>query len=325
MIQSDLVFLDIETLPTIDPAIIAAVEADVSPPGSMKKPETIAAWHENEGAEARREAVRKTSLDGGTGRLGALSWAWADGPIVGAHTALDGSHSVDQERKLLSGFFAELECFHAEHRVPPTLVGHNICGFDVRWLWKRSIVLGIRPPHWWPVDARPWDHSRVQDTMILWEGTKGRISQDRLARTLGLGGKGAIDGSKVADAWEEGRHEEIREYCVDDVRTVRRIWCRIVGEDAPVEEDEVVEEASVVQVEVEVPVEVVVSPAPAGEIGFDLAVPEDADDEEIVAAMKGALEKLVEETPVRRVAPAVQRPKVVPAFLREDFPEEELA
>ena len=314
MIQSDLVFLDIETLPTIDPDLIAAVEADVSPPGSMKKPETIAAWHENEGVEAKREAVRKTSLDGGTGRLAALSWAWADGTILGAHTALDGSHSIEQERRLLTGFFAELEDFHRDHRVPPTLVGHNIAQFDIRWLWKRSIVLGIRPPHWWPVDARPWDRERVQDTMLLWEGAKGRISQDRLARTLGLAGKGAIDGSQVADAWDEGRHEEIREYCVDDVRTVRKVWCRIVGEDAP-EEEEVVEETAVVEAKVEVPV-AVVQPSPSGvEVPVEIVVTEPV------------AEAVVEATAVTGVfagkTPLPGRSKFVPGFLRESVAERE--
>lgn len=301
-IAPDILFFDIETLPTIDPDLIAAIEADVSPPGSMKKPETIATWWENEGVDAKREAVRKTSLDGGTGRLAALSWVWSDGTIMGAHTALDGAHSVDQERRLILGFFAELERFHGENRVPPTLVGHNICGFDVRWLWKRSIVLGIRPPHWWPVDARPWDANRVQDTMVMWEGAKGRISQDRLARTLGLAGKGAIDGSKVADAWDEGRFEEIREYCVDDVRTVRKVWCRIVGEDAPVEEDEVVEEtAAVVEAEVEVPVRIMeagIIPAPALE-------PEPV------------VEPVAEKPPRRK--------QVIPVFLRDVIREEELA
>lgn len=243
MIAPDICFLDTETLPTIDPDLIAAIESEVSPPGSMKKAETIENWWATEGVEARREAVRRTSLDGGTGRLGALAWGWSDQPIVSAHTAVDGEWSIDRERELLRGFFAELDDFRAENRVPPTLVGHNVSGFDIRWLWKRSIVLGIRPPAWWPVDARPWDADRVQDTMLMWEGSKGRISQDRLARTLGIRGKGAIDGSQVADRWDAGEHEEIRLYCADDVRTVREIWCRIAGEDAPAEEiDEVVQQ-----------------------------------------------------------------------------------
>lgn len=242
MISSNLLFFDAETLPTIDPDLVAAIEAEVSPPGSMKKPETIQAWWENEGVEARREAVRRTSLDGGTGRLAALAWGWSDQPIVSAHTALDGEWSIDRERQILSGFFAELDTFKAENRVAPTLVGHNVSGFDIRWLWKRAICLGIRPPVWWPIDARPWDQDRVQDTMVMWCGSKDRISQDRLARTLEIRGKGAIDGSQVADRWDAGEHEAIRLYCADDVACVRKIWCRIAGEDAPVElEEEIVQ------------------------------------------------------------------------------------
>ena len=234
MIPASHLFFDIETLPTDRADLIADISASVTPPGSMKKAETIAAWEVEQKPAAVLEAIAKTSLDGGTGRLASIAWTWGDDPDVVAGTSADpDGYDEATERSLIQGFFAEADARAREMGTPPTLVGHNVAGFDIRWLWKRSIVLGVRIPHWWPIAARPWDADAVQDTMVMWEGARGWISQDRLARTLGLRGKGAVDGSQVAAMWAAGRFEEIREYNADDVQTARSIWCRITGEDDP--------------------------------------------------------------------------------------------
>lgn len=224
------IFFDIETLPTERPDLIAAIAEGVRPPAAMKKADTILRWEIEEKPTAVADAIAKTSFDGGTGRIAAIGWAIGDTEeVAGASVDEHGTHTEAAERMLLQGFFAECDAVRREHGVPPILIGHNVTGFDIRWLWKRAIVLGIRPPYWWPVDAKPWDAERVVDTMELWEGRGGRIGLDRLARILGLGGKGGIDGSMVAGMWREGRYEEVREYCADDVALVRDVWRRITG------------------------------------------------------------------------------------------------
>jgi len=67
--------------------------------------------------------------------------------------------------------------------------------------------------------------------MTAWAGAKGTISQDNLAKALGLSGKGDFDGSMVAEAWANGEHERIAYYCLSDVETVRAIYRRfqVVG------------------------------------------------------------------------------------------------
>ncbi|WP_246332883.1 hypothetical protein [Aureimonas mangrovi] len=205
----------------------------------MKKPETIQKWVDEERPGAVAEAVAKTALDGGYGLVASIAWAIGDGPVVAATSA--GKNGYDQaiERALIEGFFGELERLRADSRVSPTLVGHCISSFDVLFLWRRAIVLGIAPPSWWPVHAAPWKADDLQDTMLMWCGPKGGfISQDRLARILGLKGKGDIDGSKVAALWEAGRYEDVRIYNADDVECCRRIWCRLTGEEAPDDESE---------------------------------------------------------------------------------------
>jgi len=55
-------YLDIETLPTSDAAVMAEIAASVTPPGSYKKPETIAEWERETKPGLVKEAIAKTSF-----------------------------------------------------------------------------------------------------------------------------------------------------------------------------------------------------------------------------------------------------------------------
>lgn len=115
------------------------------------------------------------------------------------------------------------------HRQTPTIVAHH-AQFDVRYIWQRAIILGVAVPAWWPIDARPWDSDRIDDTMIAWAGAKGTIGLDRLCRALGIPGKpDDIDGSKVWDAVREGRIDDVVRYCDGDVERLRAVHRRIRG------------------------------------------------------------------------------------------------
>lgn len=248
MIPADLIFFDIETLPTVDPAVMADIAAGLRHPASMKKAHTIASWEANDKPGAVLEAIAKTSFDGGYGRLASVAWCVGDGEIVAGTSAGPDGYEERIERILIEGFFETLHAVRAENRLPPRMAGHFITGFDLRFLWHRAIVLGIRPPDWWPVDARSWDSSKVHDTMTMWAGGRDHIGQDRLARILGIRGKSDVDGSQVAALWEAGEYERIRVYNADDVRCCREIWCRITGVDVPLVE---VEEETVEVVSIE--------------------------------------------------------------------------
>lgn len=212
------VYFDLETIPSQDPAILEKLRADVKAPATFKKPESIAEWLAENRETAAQEALAKTSFDPMHGHICTIAFARNDGDIEVFH-----AETVADERDVLATFFAWLDPYHSE-----TLVGHYISGFDVPFLLKRAVILGLKIPSGIPRDPKPWD-KLLNDTMVMWAGAKGSVSMDKLAAGLGIQGKSGFDGSMVAQAWASGEHEKIADYCKDDVRMVREIHNRFLA------------------------------------------------------------------------------------------------
>jgi 3'-5' exonuclease len=71
-------YLDIETIPTSDPDVIADIAASIAPPKSMSKADTIAEWESAAKPWLVKEAVAKTSFNGAQGSICCIGWAWSD-------------------------------------------------------------------------------------------------------------------------------------------------------------------------------------------------------------------------------------------------------
>ena len=108
-----------------------------------------------------------------------------------------------------------------------TPVGHNLIGFDLPFLLKRAIILGVPIGRQFPRNPKPWDKG-VHDTMLMWDA-KNFTSLDTLCEIMGIPGKGDFDGSMVAAAWAAGEREKVAEYCADDVRRVRAVHQRFLA------------------------------------------------------------------------------------------------
>ena len=68
------IYFDVETVPSQPLDARDLVKATVKPPATYKKPESIAAWWENESPAAIEEAYRKQSFDASVGELIRISW-----------------------------------------------------------------------------------------------------------------------------------------------------------------------------------------------------------------------------------------------------------
>lgn len=202
--------VDIETLPDLSEGAKERVKATLKAPGNYSKPETIAKWIEDNADEA----WRKTSFDGGFGSICVLGYAIDDEP---ARAII-----AEDEASALREFFAALPTTGV-----PEWIGHNVLGFDLPFLWKRTVIHGLGLHNFVPKDARH-GNGKVFDTMQAWAGYKERISLDALAKILGLPShKADFDGSMVYDAWVTGERKKIADYCVADVELTRAIYRRM--------------------------------------------------------------------------------------------------
>jgi hypothetical protein len=248
------VYLDIETIPGQSPQVLARLEeeqaqtlAELKAPANYKDPAKIAAWIEEARAnlEARREERwRRTALDALDGELFCAAAAVDAGDTVtfarsdiGFPPAGSAAAALDEADALLRlfGWLAHIGA-GSTPADPLVLVAHNGNGFDFPFLWRRAVLLGVRPPPWYPApdEIRAWRGGAARqpcitaDTMVTWTGSpKDHVKLDTLARALGLRGKGEIDGSQVWDYVRDGRGEEVVRYCAHDIRMLREVHRRL--------------------------------------------------------------------------------------------------
>ena len=216
-----IITFDIETIPTQSPDLIAHISSDIKAPATMKKAETIAEWEATQKQSAIDEAVAKTSFDGAYGAICCIGWAVDDDPT---------SSIFGDEYCIVKGFFEALERRNPRG-LDMTFIGHNVSAFDLRFLFQRAVILGIKPPAFIPFNAKSWD-SQIFDTMTYFAGFGNRISLDKLSKALGLEGKTGISGADVWPMYQAGKIEEIAEYCEHDVSLTRAVYNRLTFKQA---------------------------------------------------------------------------------------------
>ena len=214
--------IDIETLPTDRADVIDMLAASIKAPAQYKKPDSIAQWLEENKAAELDALHRKTALDGAFGRVCCIGVAFDDdepGTFVGT------------ESQLLADFADYLNTMQCD-RYTTLFIGHNIAGFDLRFLLQRYIVNRIQVPHLikHAASAKPWEAEKVFDTMCQWAGVGNRISLDKLCMALSVPTpKDGITGATVYDEWLNGNIEGIAEYCKRDVEATREVSMRMRG------------------------------------------------------------------------------------------------
>ena len=204
-------FLDIETIPAdekIKPVAVAQAKQKLS-----KNP-----YYKN--VKKNDDTLyRDTAISGDFGRIFCIGYAADDAPVE----IING-----EEPKILSKWWQVADSANL-------FIGHNVMDFDLRFIFKRSIINKIRPAarHLNLSFAR-YRNFPIFDTMREWEKwSTSFISLDTLAKALGLESSkdGGIDGSQVFDFYLDGKYKEIYDYCKRDVELTRKIYKRMVFED----------------------------------------------------------------------------------------------
>jgi predicted PolB exonuclease-like 3'-5' exonuclease len=160
---------------------------------------------------------RQTSISGDFGRIFCIGYA-----------------TNDEEIKVIKGTEVEiLKAWWLLAQNADIFIGHNIMDFDLRFIFKRSIVNNIKPAvkHLNLSFAR-YRNFPIFDTMREWEkwNRLSFIKLDTLAKILGLQSSkdGGIDGSQLYDYYLAGKFEEIYNYCARDVKLTREIYKKMV-------------------------------------------------------------------------------------------------
>ncbi len=107
------------------------------------------------------------------------------------------------------------------------LCGFNIKGFDIPFIVKRALHYGIPIPNSLKLfGKKPWDMENMIDLYEVYKHTGYKSgSLDIVCKFLSIPTpKSGIEWSEVQRAHDEGRDEEIREYCKRDVEATILVY-----------------------------------------------------------------------------------------------------
>ncbi|MBV9927748.1 MAG: ribonuclease H-like domain-containing protein [Acidobacteria bacterium] len=181
-----------------------------------------------ESGSRTEEEVRQLALNPQFGRILCIGLiVERDGEIItrgvlGRDRATGRFHL--NEARILRAFWKLIRDFDARRDL---LIGFNILDFDLHFICTRSVIRRVRPSI--NVCFARYRQSPVYDVMWEFCHWRHRISLDELAKILGLRSskQGGVNGGRVYDLFLEGRHEEIANYCLDDVELTRLIYRRL--------------------------------------------------------------------------------------------------
>ena len=138
--------------------------------------------------------------------------------------ALGAPHVGDRTEKQLITAFADRIA-----ELSPQLVTFNGNSFDLPVLRYRAMINSVSAPG---LSARPYFNRYSDDALDLCDALssfsmQGKATLHEISRVLGLPGKpDSIDGGEVHRYFQEGKIQEIADYCETDIVNTYRVWLR---------------------------------------------------------------------------------------------------
>lgn len=200
-------YFDIETGPAED---AVQFEPQFEASKVLKDPAKIAA----DIADKRQAWWDKLALSALTGQVLAIGWAGDEGEV----TLITQTSTVDEADVI--------RAFWNATTTAETLVGFNSNAFDLPFLWRRSIKLGIAIPNGIFEPNRRLFATNI-DLMErwCWFDNQARVSLDNLAKFCGLPPK-LGNGKHFADLMRTNLEDAVA-YLVHDVKLTRAIGRRM--------------------------------------------------------------------------------------------------
>ena len=160
-------------------------------------------------------------------RICAISCALRDSQTFKVWTLGDANST---EAEIIQRFFDGIE------KYTPQIISWNGGGFDLPVLHYRAMINRVQAPRYWDMGEDDKDfkwnnyisryHNRHLDLMdvLAMYSPKNNAPLDDIAQLCGFPGKLGMDGSKVWDAFKDGKIEEIRNYCETDVANTHLVY-----------------------------------------------------------------------------------------------------
>jgi uncharacterized protein YprB with RNaseH-like and TPR domain len=208
---------DIETEALGEKAVLASFDEGKVKLGNLKDEGKIKAKIE----DARKAHLEKAALSPLTGRVLALGYETYDGNLTISSAYRD---DPEGEAEVCYGFW---RMFEDEHDLGRTLVGFNSARFDLPFLYRRSLILGVEIPDDVLEKGRWWSPTFI-DLMEMWQcGDRQEfISMNALCLALGVQGKpDGVTGADFARLWYGSNEEraQAKEYLINDLRMTRAV------------------------------------------------------------------------------------------------------
>ncbi|HEV2864833.1 MAG TPA: hypothetical protein VGX48_27820 [Pyrinomonadaceae bacterium] len=221
-------FIDVETLPPPE-----GVRASINPALAFKLENRYCTSQSDAGVGFTEEQFRRLALHAEYGRVLAVGMiVEQDGEVVCRGVLGRERESMRfhlDEARTLRGFWNQLRGFDEKRDL---IIGHNIYDFDLLFLYKRSVIHRVQPSV--RLSFARYRSRPIFDTMKEWELWAWRpgIKLEELAEVLQLGMTKieGMDGGSVYDRFCEGCHQEIADYCMQDVEMAREIYYRLTFE-----------------------------------------------------------------------------------------------
>lgn len=139
-----------------------------------------------------------------------------------------GSGKANNEEDLVGGFFDTLE------NLKPRLISFNGRSFDLPVLKYRAMKYGISAPDFYNAGDKwnnynqrysvDWHCDLIETLSDYGASTKPKLNE--VCAIFGFPGKIGVDGSQVLPMFNEGRVQEIKDYCETDVLNTYLVYLK---------------------------------------------------------------------------------------------------
>ena len=210
---------DIETIPDTD-GLRALLDA---PAGASDEDIANIAFHQ------RRQKNGTDFLPLHQHKICALSCALREGNNFKVWTLGDEQST---EAEIIQRFYDGID------KYTPQIISWNGGGFDLPVLHYRGLINGVNASRYWDLGEDDkefkWNnyisryhmrHTDLMDVLAMFNA-RANAPLDEIAKLCGFPGKLGMDGSKVWDAYKDGKLSEIRDYCETDVANTHLVFLR---------------------------------------------------------------------------------------------------